>query len=436
MNSLFIYIDSDWDTSNLATPFGIAASILFGTTGLLYRQSLVANQRSFLFAMASSAMITVPTTASRFALLQIDSDSDSDTSEPGKTTSKTGRDSAGKPRQGKAGAIGGKSAQGNDKKKDKKKKKKEQQQSEANELRNLAFKKIPQKSCAPPPCMTLSGIASELLSPASGDHSMPSEGWQQWKQRDEQITSELYEADLEKALILSKLEYEQQKQNNTNTSSPKSRGGKEGGGKKDKKKNQQAKDKKTVSLQDFQAEGSVEHSTKKQEKEDARAANLALGIGQEERFFNKLEDDVCRIIQQEKRREQYANSQGQEVNTSTEHEPDPRAEQLKYELEKKDQEIDKLKKTISQWEVKYKEVKARNSQLLKMLQQGEMKDKAEILLQVEELLHIKEELSSQVTLLHAALEQERSKVKGLQSEQPKHQVRSNPNVSQFLVRSE
>lgn len=84
--------------------------------------------------MASSAMITVPTTASRFALLQIDSDSDSDTSEPGKTTTKTGRDSAGKPRQGKAGAVGGKSAQGNDKKKDKKKKKKEQQQSEANEV--------------------------------------------------------------------------------------------------------------------------------------------------------------------------------------------------------------------------------------------------------------------------------------------------------------
>lgn len=30
---------------------------------------------------------------------------------------------------------------------------------------------------------------------------------------------------------------------------------------------------------------------------------------------------------------------------------DPRAEQLKYELEKKDEEIDKLKKIISQWEV-------------------------------------------------------------------------------------
>ncbi|KAM3611835.1 uncharacterized protein V6R79_024689 [Siganus canaliculatus] len=369
--------------------------------------------------MASSAMITVPTTASRFALLQIDSDSDSDASDVGKSTTKAGRESSGKSRQGKAG---GKASQCSDKKKDKKKKKREQQQTEANELRNLAFKKIPQKSSAPSPCLTLSGIASELLSPAPGDQNVGSDGWQQWKQRDEQITSELYEADLEKALILSKLEYEQHKQHNhTNASSPKSRGGKEGGGKKEKKKNQQAKDKKTVSLQDFQAEGSAEHLSKKQEKEDARAANLALGVEQEERFFNKLEDDVSRIIQQEKRREQYSYSLGQEVNTSTEHETDPRTEQLKYELEKKDQEIEKLKKTISEWEAKYKEVKARNSQLLKMLQQGEMKDKAEILLQVDELLHIKEELSSQVTLLHGALEQERSKVKGLQTDQPKHQ---------------
>uniref|UniRef100_A0A8C6MG08 G kinase anchoring protein 1 n=1 Tax=Nothobranchius furzeri TaxID=105023 RepID=A0A8C6MG08_NOTFU len=363
--------------------------------------------------MASSAMITVPTTASRFALLQIDSDSDSDTSEPGKSNAKAVKESSGKARQGKTGASGGKPAQSNEKKKDKKKKKKEQQQTEANELRNLAFRKIPQKSCAPPPSMSLSGIASELLNPAPGDHSVPSEGWQQWKQRDEQvrphtagvyicrvklissrddykmsslrvlmfcclkgsfsfslqITTELYEADLEKALILSKLEYEQQKQ--SNTSSPKSRGAKESVGKKDKKKHQQAKDKKTVSLQDFQAESGSEHFSRKQEKEDPGVANVALGTGQEERFFNKLEDDVSRIIQREKRREQYVNSQGQEINTSTEHEPDPRAEQLKYELEKKDQEIHQLKKTISQWEVKYKEVKARNSQLLKMLQQGE-----------------------------------------------------------------
>ncbi|XP_037114751.1 G kinase-anchoring protein 1 isoform X1 [Syngnathus acus] len=399
--------------------------------------------------MASSTTIMVPTTASRFALLQIDSDSDSDNSGAVKTANKAG---SRKQRPEKSG--GAKASQGNDKKKDKKKnKKKEQQQSEANEvaldfypvkmwiivklgwevktmtflqrfylaeLRNLAFKKIPQKSHGPPPCMTLSGIAGELISatPApDGANPSSQQGWQQWKQRDDQMTSEMYEADLEKALILSKLEFEQNKQqggSNNHVQSPKSRKDGGGGGSKEKKKkNPQAKDKKTVSLQDFQAEGTTEHANRRQEKEEA--SNTALGLGQEERFFNKLEDDLSRIVQQERRRKQYNG------DTSAEHEPDPRAEQLKYELEKKDQEIRELKKTIAQWEVKYKEVKARNGQLLKMLQQGEMKDKAEILLQVEELLHIKEELSLQVTLLHTALEQERSKVKCLQSEQPKHQ---------------
>lgn len=40
----------------------------------------------------------------------------------------------------------------------------------------------------------------------------------------------------------------------------------------------------------------------------------------EDRFFNKLEDDVIKIVQQEKRREQFT-SGGQEVTTATEHEP-------------------------------------------------------------------------------------------------------------------
>ncbi|XP_018614660.2 G kinase-anchoring protein 1 [Scleropages formosus] len=355
----------------------------------------------------ASAVISVPTTASRFALLQVDSDSDS---ESGKNK---GSQDSGKARARKG--SGGKSSQNSDKKKDKRKKKKEQQQSEANELRNLAFKKLPQKSSVPQAALTLQSVANELLNPSAGEQAVPQECWQQWKRRDEQLTNELYEADLEKALILSKLEYEEHKQDyeNTETTSPKSRGG----GKKDRRKNHQGKEKRlTVSLKDFQTEGNIDHH-KKHEKEDIRTINP---LSHDSRFFDKLEDDVSKIVLREKRREQFSNSGSTEATTSVEYEPDVRAEQLKYELEKKDLEIEKLKKVISQWEAKYKEVKARNAQLLKMLQQGEMKDKAEILLQVEELLNIKEELSSQVTLLHASLEQEKSKVKGLQSDQPKH----------------
>uniref|UniRef100_A0A9J7ZN66 G kinase anchoring protein 1 n=1 Tax=Cyprinus carpio carpio TaxID=630221 RepID=A0A9J7ZN66_CYPCA len=306
------------------------------------------------FRMAS-AVISVPTTASRFALLQVDSDSESD-SDAGKP--KAGR-GAGKPRSGKSPS--GKNNQSNDKKKEKRRRKKEQQQSEANELRSLAFKKIPQKSAAPPSTLTLQDLANDLITPAAVQRgSKPQESWQEWKQRDEQ--------DAER----------------TETASPKAKAG----GKKDRKKNQQGKDKRvTVSLKDFQQEDQL---NKKPEREPVNPALC------EDKFFNQLEDDVSRIVQRDKRREQYSNSAGHEVNTSSEQEQDVRTEQLKYELEKKDQEIVKLKKTISQWEERYKEVKARNNQLLKMLQQGEMKDKAEILLQVEELQNIKEELSSQV----------------------------------------
>lgn len=73
--------------------------------------------------MASAVLSSVLTTASRFALLQVDSGSGSD-SEPGK----------GKGRNnGKPQALGNKPTT-NEKKREKRRKKKEQQQSEANEV--------------------------------------------------------------------------------------------------------------------------------------------------------------------------------------------------------------------------------------------------------------------------------------------------------------
>ncbi|KAM5183002.1 G kinase-anchoring protein 1 isoform 2-T7 [Callospermophilus lateralis] len=300
--------------------------------------------------MASAVLSSVPTTASRFALLQVDSGSGSD-SEPGK----------GKGRNaGKSQTLGSKSTT-NEKKREKRRKKKEQQQNEANELRNLAFKKIPQKS-SHAICNTQHELS--MSNPVQKDSR--EENWQEWRQRDEQLTSEMFEADLEKALLLSKLEYEEHKKEyeNAENSSTQSKVM----NKKDKRKNHQGKDKPlTVSLKDFQSE---DHISK------------------------KTEEVVLK---------------------------DGRIERLKLELEKKDAEIQKLKNVITQWEAKYKEVKARNAQLLKMLQEGEMKDKAEILLQVDESQSIKNELTIQVTSLHAALEQERSKVKVLQAELAKYQ---------------
>ncbi|KFO97644.1 G kinase-anchoring protein 1 [Calypte anna] len=358
--------------------------------------------------MASTVISSVPTTASRFALLQVESDTDS---EPGKGRSGRGA--------GKSQAAGGRSST-NEKKRKKRRKRREQLQSEANELRNLAFKKLPQKSSHGG---YLSQHEQKLHTTMQKDFQ--EEKWQEWRQKDEQLTSEMFEADLEKALLLSKLEYEEHKKEyeKVENTSPQSKYVN-----KKEKKNQKGKDKPlTVSLKDFQSDSNVDNSAKKHEE-----LNSSHSSSHDKGFFNRLEDDVHRILEREKRRVQLTDCNETDNCTSQEHNQarktavilkggSEQTEQLKLELEKKDTEIEKLKNTITQWEAKYKELQARNAQLLKMMQEGEMKDKAEILLQVDESQIIKNELTVQVTVLHAALEQEKSKVKQLQAELTKYQ---------------
>ncbi|XP_010073114.1 PREDICTED: G kinase-anchoring protein 1, partial [Pterocles gutturalis] len=302
--------------------------------------------------MASAAISSVPTTASRFALLQVKSDTNS---EPGK--GRSGRGAS------KSQASGGRSSI-NEKKRKKRRKKKEQQQSEANELRNLAFKKIPQKS-------SRGGYLSqhEQKLHAAMQKDSQEEIWQEWRHRDEQLTSEMFEADLEKALLLSKLEYKEHKkeQENFENTSPQSKSVN-----KNEKKNQQGKDKPlTVSLKDFQSDSNIDNLAKKHE--DLKTSQSLLRDGG---FFNKLEDDVHRILEREKRRVQLTDYSETDNCTSHEHNQesvlkDGKTERLKLELEKKDAEIEQLKNTVTQWEAKYKDVKARYAQLLKMMQEGE-----------------------------------------------------------------
>ncbi|CAH2294225.1 G kinase-anchoring 1 isoform X2 [Pelobates cultripes] len=326
--------------------------------------------------MASAVVSLVPTTTSRFAILQVDSSSDSD-SEKTRGTRGTGKS---RPVSGASGK-----SNSNEKKREKRRKKKEQQHSEANELRNLAFKKIPQRSSQ------ITGMVQQEQMANSLPKDAQEEDWQQWRQRDEQDPDSGGNGSPQSKRVI----------------------------KKDKRRNNQGKDKPlTVSLKDFQSE---EQHTKK--TEDTKSSPV---LPQDRGFFNKLEDDVSKIILKEKRKEQnlFHDSAGNSISTEHIAEPvlkDGKTELLKLEIEKKDTDIQQLRLVISQWEAKYKEVKARNAQLLKMLQEGEMKDKAEILLQVDELLSIKNELTSQVTALHVALEQERSKVKVLQAELVKYQ---------------
>ena len=82
--------------------------------------------------------------------------------------------------------------------------------------------------------------------------------------------------------------------------------------KKDKRKNHQGKDKPvTVSLKDFQCE---DHISKKAEE-----SNSAQTLSHDGGFFNRLEDDVHKILIREKRREQLTEHNGTDNSPAPEH---------------------------------------------------------------------------------------------------------------------
>ncbi|CAG5083164.1 Similar to Gkap1: G kinase-anchoring protein 1 (Mus musculus) [Cotesia congregata] len=85
--------------------------------------------------------------------------------------------------------------------------------------------------------------------------------------------------------------------------------------------------------------------------------------------------------------------------------------QLKVQVEKRDAEIEELKNIIEALRNELSQVKERNKKLCNILAVGEMKDKASVIAEVSKLQEIRDELTSEVSLLHAQLEQERSKTR-------------------------
>ncbi|XP_055933342.1 G kinase-anchoring protein 1-like isoform X1 [Argiope bruennichi] len=334
--------------------------------------------------------------ASRFAVLKLEDD---DMDEP--VTKKPNASNAQTNAQGnknKANAKGGSNEQ---KSKSKKKKK---TSNEIAELQNLAFAGHSNKS------------KNKSSSQNSKSNQVSQKQWEEWKAKDSEFVSETYEQDLQEALLLSKIDYEEKKdvydafkkeaeQNKLNIN-------------KKKKKNNQKKDKGTMSLDEFQNMGSAEMDTGNYMK-----GNLDLDEfdviahkpmpTEETDFFDKIEEDVEKIITKEQRQEQYKSFDP--VKES------PLFLQYKEELRKKDEEIASLNEKVSKLKEELKNVRSRNKKLYGILESGEMREKAEILLQIDQLISVKDELTEELKEYHTALEQERSKVHALQTELKKYQ---------------
>lgn len=318
---------------------------------------------------------------SRFAVLKVEGDDPDDS----KATKK--------PQPAKSGSVGDRNSVTTKPKPKKKKKPAENQQAKA-----------------------------KLAAPQAGKPQERGDDWESWKRRDDQFVSDVYEQDLQQALLLSRLDYEEKKEfyeahqkeaTVANLAAPGSRGN----ANKNKKKSPAAKkDKKTttMTLEEFNQLGGGSSSSDLVEPESREAPDTRNNEKRpltppKEAIFEQVARDAKNILSREQRMEELRSKQPFLAEQA-------RTLQFQDELEKKDLQIAALKKHIEALAAELKVVKLRNKQLCNILAQGEMQDKAEILRDFEEVTQVKDELTQQVTELHAALEQERSKVRLLQQD--------------------
>ncbi|XP_054711598.1 G kinase-anchoring protein 1-like [Uloborus diversus] len=327
--------------------------------------------------------------ASRFAVLNIEDDD-----VPDSVTKKSGNIQ----NNGQSGKskLTAKSTVTETKSKPKKKKK---NTSEIAELQNLAFAN--------------SNTKSKSKSSNSKIVQAGQKQWEEWKSKDNEFVAEAYEQDLHEALLLSKIDFEEKKeiydaiQKETEHSKQSA---------KKKKKNSQKKEKGTMSLDQFQnlLPSQINSGAFQRGNADLDDFELPVKVPEEEtNFFNKIEEAAEKIITKEQKQDYYKS-----IDPVLE---SARLLQYQEEIRNKDEEILKLTESVKKLKEELKNVKSRNKKLYGILETGEMREKAEILVQIEQLLSVKDELTDQLNEYHTALEQERSKVHSLQTELKKFQ---------------
>ncbi|CAH2087109.1 unnamed protein product [Euphydryas editha] len=225
------------------------------------------------------------------------------------------------------------------------------------------------------------------------------EQWELWKQKDEEIVDGNFESQLQEAILLSKLDYEEKKDvykqiKKEVDQEKKLEDQSRSGNKKQKKKN-------VMSLEQFNDmlstndEPNFINIASKSPSEDHKPQD------KDTKFFDRVQDETKNEILKDKI---IARVRHQNV-------PDEVITRIQFAeaLERKDKEISALTQEVKSLKEELLTVKSRNKKLCNILGQGEMKDKAEILVEVERLRAVQAELTAELASLHTDLEKERSK---------------------------
>jgi len=297
-----------------------------------------------------------------------------------------------------------------------------QQQQQANAQKKKNQKKKNQKDTNDLRALAFGGSgggkgSAKKRQMGAGDQSTNSD-WDHWKQHDQEFTEDKFKDDLEKALLESRLENEKAKHEKKEQKARIEAGIELPTTKEEKKKQKQKSKPQKMSLEQFN-QLPPEKVPNSSDDEDGNMNDIDSGPSihtrvpttqQDAKFFNSVKDDAEEILRGERMQEEYRKHFATDNAVVS---------KLKNDLEKKDMKVKELEEKMNTMAAELKQVKKRNKQLCVILAQGEMKDKATVLLQVDELTSVRDELSEQVTTLTADLEKEKSKNRSLKVEMDK-----------------
>ncbi|KAE8742697.1 hypothetical protein FOCC_FOCC011728 [Frankliniella occidentalis] len=215
--------------------------------------------------------------------------------------------------------------------------------------------------------------------------------WEEWKKKDAQYVDENYAGELQEAILQSKLEYEQNKDFYDRVRKESEADKKLAAGGKKKKK--------AMTLEEFK--NFQENTGNDIEEKDSHVENGATAVEDPE-FFSRIKLEAKEVIQKEETKKKIKEREpllDEAISIA----------QYQVKLEEKDAEIASLSEELAQVKANLTKVKSRNKQLCSIIGQSEVRDKAEILVELHKLQSVKDELTEEVANLHVQLEQERSK---------------------------
>ncbi|KAJ8718468.1 hypothetical protein PYW08_002705 [Mythimna loreyi] len=255
-----------------------------------------------------------------------------------------------------------------------------------------------------PPKKTKTVVTKPQTAPKkkkSKQQPVSADQWEQWKQKDEEMVDGNFETELQQAILLSKLDFEEKKdiykQSKKDSEIEKKviEQSAKAGSKKQKKKNVMSLDQ-FNDMMNIGEDSNMKFNHIEDQQEDTKSPD------KDTEFFERVKTETKNELLKDKIYDRVKNRQpaSDEIITRV---------QFADALERKDREIAALKEEVVTLKHELYTVKSRNKKLCNILGQGEMKDKAEVLIEVERLRSVQAELTAEIASLHTDLEKERSK---------------------------